>query len=156
VLIIPVAVAVAALSGAMGVAIWFGEPLASVGITLAFSLLFSLLCLAFVYFGLTALFDRATIEIGQGRLVVVEGPVPTRRRRELDVATVRQVYIIRRETRYSSFYKIYALVQSGPHVHLLTVDDPQLALYLEQAMERALGLDDRVVRGEWRPRPYLL
>ena len=126
VVMVPITVAVAAFSGVMGVDIWFGESLESVGITLPLSLLFFLLCLVFIYFALTALFNRATIEIGQGRLVVLEGPVPARRRREIDVAAVRQVYIIRREARYSSFYRLYALVQSGPHVRLVTVDDAQL------------------------------
>jgi hypothetical protein len=151
----PFAVVIAVFSTWVVVAVWSGdarsEPVTAILITIPF-LALSVFAL---YFALVALLNSVTIEISGGRLAVVQGPIPYARRRDIDAATIQQVYIIRRESRYSFSYKLYALIRGGSHRHLLTVEDAQLTLYLEEQIERALGMKDQVVRGEWRPEPYL-
>jgi hypothetical protein len=43
----------------------------------------------------------------------------------------------------------------GQRKKLTDVMDGSFALFLEQEIERFLGIEDQVVRGEWRPEPYL-
>jgi hypothetical protein len=151
----PVAVAIAAFSAWVVVSPWSDEPLDQLGITVLMSLPFLGLCFITLYFALVALLNTATIDISRGRLMVEQGPIPSARRRDIDSTTVQQGCVIRRESRHTFSYKLYALTRGGPHKHLVTVDDGQLALYLEQEIERSLGMEDQVVRGGWRPEPYL-
>ena len=56
---------------------------------------------------------------------------------------------------YSASYDVYVLNIDGQRRKLIQVVDWKTALYLEQEIERFLGIPDEVVRGEWRPDPYL-
>ena len=119
------------------------------------TLLLLVVSLCAVYLALVWVFNRSTIEIGQGRLVVKQGPFPYARHRNLGMANIRQIYIIRRERRFGFYYRVYALTKDDLHRALLTVENGEIALYLEREIERFLGIEDQVVRGEWRPEPYL-
>jgi hypothetical protein len=153
--LLPIAVVFVGFSVTIAVGLFSTESFSSLVITLLFGLFFLGVSFLLLYFALVLIFNRAIIEISQGRLVVEHAPIPYARRRVLDPAVIRQIYVIRRESRYAFSYKVYALIRGCAHRHLLTVDNGVLALYLEQEIERALGMEDQVVRGEWRPEPYL-
>ena len=104
--------------------------------------------------------NRMMVSVGPSVLETsCEGPVPCfYARQELPSMNVRQVYIkfwvsggrVRIE-----HYDIYVLTYDNRHERVLTLGNGQKALFLEQEIERYLGLEDQVVRGEWRPEPYL-
>jgi hypothetical protein len=122
-------------------------------------LAFGMLFLGSLYAILVSLLNKTAVEISGRRLEAGSGPVPYRRRQSIDLASVRQVYVAQVGVRHRAL-KVCVLTQHGTHVTLWQpemrwFEDGQLALYLEQEIERFLGIPDEVVRGEWRPEPYL-
>jgi hypothetical protein len=67
-----------------------------------FTLLLLVFSLFMVYLALVWGFNRATVEIRQGKLTVTQGPFPYARPKVLETADVRQIYITKRESRFGS------------------------------------------------------
>jgi hypothetical protein len=97
--------------------------------------------------------DRTTLKTSW------EGPIPCFYTvRMIPSVNIRQVYIkhwVSGGKIRTDYYDIYILTRYGHHDKFMTVDNGELALYLEQEIEHFLGIKDQAVRGEWRPAPYL-
>jgi hypothetical protein len=120
-------------------------------IPIAIMALFTLYyCLIWLNNKMVVQVDRTTLEINW------KGPVPCfYPGRTFPVADIKQVYVRRLSRHTNTTYDIYILTTQGQHKKFATVNDGKRALYLEQEIERFLGIEDQAVRGEWRPGPYL-
>ncbi|MCP4543795.1 MAG: hypothetical protein GY832_42320 [Chloroflexi bacterium] len=118
--------------------------------------LVTLFSLGLVYLVLLSLFNRSVVQVSQNELTVAHGPLPYASNKALASTNVKQVYIRLAHGSRTTFYVLYVLTRDNLHEKFLTVRNGKLALYLEEKIERFLGIEDQVVRGEWRPEPYLL
>ncbi|MCP4535651.1 MAG: hypothetical protein GY832_00720 [Chloroflexi bacterium] len=119
-----------------------------------------ILSLTMLYYLLLWILNEKVIEVTQDSLSTkCEGPVPWLASDHLlDSANIKQVYIIKRVTggrSSTTYYDVYVLTRDEQHEKLVTVSNGDWALYIEQEIERFWGIEDQVVRGEWRPTPYL-
>ena len=116
--------------------------------------------LVLLYYFLLWNLNKKVVEVNQDTLSVgceglIPWPVPDH---TFDSASIKQMYVIERVGggRYRTmYYNVYVLTTDGRHEKLVTVRQGEWALYLEQEIERFLGIEDQVMRGEWRPTPYL-
>lgn len=133
----------AALSRQAGLAdpmIWFPLLHVAVGVGLTYSTVAGLL-------------NRTSVTVGSGEITIRQGPVPWPGNRTVNGAEIRQLF--REETistsrrSRSSRYHVCAVTSEKRKLRLLgNVPGADVALYLEQAIERALGLEDQRVAGE--------
>lgn len=105
---------------------------------------------------LALLLNRTTIRVEGGRLTVSHAPIWWPGRRDLETAAVDQLYC-EEYVAYSQNdvpqYRlgVRALLKDGSKLKLVTgMEDASQALYLEQLLEKHLGIADRPVRGEFR------
>lgn len=109
------------------------------------------------YFTAAQFLNSTTIRVSQGSLSILHGPLPWRGVRDIPVRDIEQVYCKekayqnRRSTRY--VYEVYTILRGrnpvGDSVKLLGgLLEAEQALYIEQALEKHLGLADRSVGGE--------
>lgn len=120
---------------------------------------FGLIFLGLLYRILVSVLNKSVVEIGRGRLEARCGPIPYKSCQSFDLADIKQVYVVQAGGR-QPVYQVCVLTKDGAHLNLWRSEwgfrnDGELALYLEQEIERFLGIPDEVVRGEWRPDPYL-
>jgi hypothetical protein len=108
------------------------------------------------YMVLTGLVNTTRIEVSRDELRIQHGPLPwfgnvTRPGRELT-----QLYGQEVKGKHATTYKLLALDREGHEVLLLEhLDNKEQVLYLEQALERGLGIEDRPVDGELAQRSTL-
>jgi hypothetical protein len=105
------------------------------------------------YYTLAGLLNRTTVEVSQGALRVRHAPLPWMRNRVIAGHEISQLFCEEKQwrRRYSTVkrYRLHAIVgHERRRVSLLTLDDMQQALYLEQRFEQELGIVDRPVPGE--------
>lgn len=103
------------------------------------------------YQTLVFLLNRTSIEVSRERLAIRHGPLPWKRNVTLTPSELQQLYVVevRRGSRNSPTYSLYALDRNDRQVELLSkVLKKEHVLYLEQALERRLGIEDRPVEGE--------
>ncbi len=135
-------------------------------IVLVFCILFAgAMSLVIFYYFLLWFVNERVVEVNQDSLTArCEGPVPWPvPDHTFDSASIKQMYVIERVGggRYRTmYYDVYVLTTDkwttdGRHEKLVTARQGEWALYLEQEIERFLGIEDQVMRGEWRPTPYL-
>lgn len=116
----------------------------------------TLFSLVLFYLTLVSLFNRSVIQISQSELRAETGPLPYESNKTLNSTNIQRIYVRSKRTRRTTVYALYALTRNNRREKLVTVRNGQLALYLKEEIERFLGIKDQVVRGEWRPEPYLL
>lgn len=119
------------------------------------TLFLALISLGFLYASLVSLFNRSVVQVNQSELKVTHGPLPYASSKTLDSTNIKQIYVRLVRAGRSTSYDLYVLTRNNLHEKFLTVRNGELGLYLEQEIERFLGIEDQVVRGEWRPEPYL-
>jgi hypothetical protein len=105
------------------------------------------------WFTLACLINRTVIRAGYDRLTVRHGPVPWPGRRTLRAHDLSQLYCEQRERRdrdgdVRRRYHLNAITLEGDRIKLLAVDDLDQARFIEQQIERFLGIEDRPVEGE--------
>lgn len=127
-------------AGPTDVMLWFPLLHVAVGVGLTYSTLAGFL-------------NRTSLVVGNGELVVRHGPIPWFGNRTVSSTDLRQVY--REETLSHSrrgrraSYHLSAVTLDNRKLRVLSnVPGADVALYVEQALERALGLEDRKVAGE--------
>jgi hypothetical protein len=118
----------------------FGSLHAAVGVVLA-------------YYVLCSFANTTRIRVGSGRLGVEHGPLPWVGQRDLASGAVEQLYCVRKqgsnERRSGSSFTVKALLGDGRALSLVSgLLDAEQALFIEKAVERELGIDDRPVVGE--------
>jgi len=124
---------------------------ADIGAALELLVLAGITALVAGYVGL-AWRNTTRITCGAGLLEIKHGPLPWPGNLSVDSGAVLQLYCQSKEVRDSSMdtYRVMAIVRDRKRPTVL-VDDLDLAshaLFLEQAIERALGIEDRPVDGE--------
>ncbi len=123
--------------------------------------IYSSLMVIVTYYFLAHTLNRTTITIGQGRLIVRQGPVWWPGNKSLETAGIRQVFCnytnedppAPRNTMYRmkvlSTFHVNGVADPNDEVRILSfIPDANIALYLEQEIEKELGLEDRKVPGE--------
>ncbi|MEQ8763870.1 MAG: hypothetical protein RL885_08085 [Planctomycetota bacterium] len=112
--------------------------------------------LALTYFVVASFFNRTTLQCRDGRLTVTHGPFPWPGKRDLDASDIAQLYTKERIRRGNNggvhtSYQLRLRTKGGQDVKLLSsLNEPDQAMYIEQEIEKHLGIEDRSVRGEYR------
>ena len=136
-------------------AVWFGIAIISRIWPMAlFGTLHAAIGLFLAYYALAGFLNSTVIRVGMGEIDVTHGPLPWFGKRHLETASIAQLYVKevlrhRRRGSASLTYEVHVATRDGGHVKLLSgLDSSEQALYLEQEIERALGIKDLPVRGE--------
>jgi hypothetical protein len=114
---------------------------------------FVLIGLGFLY-GIAATFiNTTTVDVDDRELAVRHGPLPVTGNKTLPALDITQLYCKRHVSRTkngtSVSYRLHAITQDGKDHKLLgNLSNQNHALYLEQQVERVLGLQDKAVAGE--------
>jgi hypothetical protein len=105
-----------------------------------------------LYSTTAGLINKTTVRVGFERITVRHGPVPYFGK-TISAMDIKQLYS-KEKTSYSSrqrsvSYEIHAMTQAGKNVKLVTrLESSEQALFIEQEIEKYLGIKDRPVRGE--------
>lgn len=105
------------------------------------------------YLVLATLFNRTVIIAGQGRLNISTGPIPWGRNIEMSSSEIDQLFCKSKANRgrngTNMTYALWASLHDGTTCKLVgSVDDEDQVLFIEQKLEKALGIKDRPVPGE--------
>jgi hypothetical protein len=105
------------------------------------------------YFTLAGFVNRTHIEVNRDRLCIRHAPLPWKGNQELAGRQLTQLYgeevLHRGRNGVSTTYTLLALDREGRKVKLLSgLTEKDQVLYLEQALERRLGIEDAPVVGE--------
>jgi hypothetical protein len=105
------------------------------------------------YTAIAGLVNMTTIHVGYEGVRVRHGPLPWRGNTQLATTDLRQVFCRERVTRgrgsTSVYYDVYAIRADGSDTKVVSsLPNAEQALFLEQEIERYLGIKDQPVRGE--------
>ena len=113
------------------------------------------------YFAAGQAFNEHRIRVDGARLEVTQGPVPWKGSKKLDASDIVQLYATEHKRRTQSgkggsqrvsihkYYRLSANTRTNGRVSILGgLGDPRQALWLEQEIERVLGIADKPVAGE--------
>ena len=102
--------------------------------------------------GIYMLFNSTTYRINRQRLVITHHPLPWPGK-TLDLDGVEQLYVkqhINRSSNSTSVtYSLNKVTRDGRHTQIQSGLQPEVALYIEQEIERLLRIKDVPVRGEY-------
>ena len=106
-----------------------------------------------IYYVLAGFLNRTTISIDSSALIIRHKPIPYPGNREIPSEQINQLFskekISQGKNSTSIAYELHAILRGQEKLKLLSgLDDADQALYLEQEIEKYLGIEDRVVRGE--------
>ncbi|MBT3291582.1 MAG: hypothetical protein HN380_29835 [Victivallales bacterium] len=105
--------------------------------------------LMFGYCTLVALLNSTTITVSGGLLHVTSGPVPVACDKRIVARMLKQLYVKSEAVQSRVFYALYAATTDGRDVKLLSGLSTQDEVhFLEQEIEKFLGIEDRPVSGE--------
>lgn len=119
---------------------------------LVFPLVHVAIGVGLTYSTLAGLLNRTRIEVSRHLLTIRHGPLPWKGNQTLNGRQLKQLYVeesVRSLKRNAQVgYHVMALDQGGNKVRLLSnLEDKDHALFLEQELERHLGIEDAPVRG---------
>jgi hypothetical protein len=102
------------------------------------------------YSTLAGFVNRTRIEASRSELRIQHGPLPWPGNRAWASREITQLYGMEvKDSERSTTYRLLALDRQGRKVKLLSgLEDKDQVLYLEQALERRLGIEDGPVDGE--------
>ncbi len=131
----------------------------SKGIPLFFLIFFAILGLAgiiILYRTISAFVNRTTITVDRNLLAITHGPLPWFGNKQIRSQKIEQLYtkeVIKKAhgSRHSDVkrYELRAILTTKTAVKLLAkLDGPEQALFIEQEVEKFLGIKDKEVRGE--------
>jgi hypothetical protein len=135
-------------------AVWFGIAIISRVWPMAlFGTLHAAIGLFVAYYALAGFLNTTEVRVGMGEVEVTHGPLPWFGKRRLETAGIAQLYskeVAHRQRRGTSYsHEVHVATRDGQQVKLLSgLDSSEQALYLEQEIERYLGIKDQPVRGE--------
>ena len=114
-----------------------------------------------LYFAAVRGFNKHRIRVDNARLQVTQGPLPWLGNRQLNSSDIEQLYATEHESRVdngrggnrnarvSRHYRLSANMRGSGRVTILKgLNDPHQALWLEQEIERLLGISNQGVAGE--------
>jgi hypothetical protein len=107
------------------------------------------------YFVIASFVNRTRVRVDRGELSIHHGPIPFPGNKILSTANLTQFYctetVSNRRRGYSVSYDLNAVQADGTKVKLLTgLTELEQALYLEQRLEKFLGIENERVPGEVR------
>jgi predicted Zn finger-like uncharacterized protein len=105
------------------------------------------------YTSLAGLLNHTVIRVEMGELKIEIGPLPWPGNRVLQASEVVQFYtkehITRNRRSVSVTYAVHAVMRTGNQIQLMgKLSTAEQALYIEQTLERTLGIQDQPVAGE--------
>lgn len=137
-------------------AVWYGAALSTENtplIALIFPIAHLAVGVGLTYSTLAGFLNRTRIEVNRVRLTIRHGPLPWGGNQELPGRDLKQLYGVEvsrtSKGNTTRTYDLMALDREGRQVKLLSgLDEKDQVLYLEQALERRLGIEDAPVDGE--------
>lgn len=108
------------------------------------------------YFTLAGIVNRTFVEVMSGHLIVRHGPLPWRGNHAVPTMDLDQLYVTEhvshsRNGGSSVAYQLNARLRTRRTIKLLSgLEEADQALFIEQQLERHLGIEDRPVGGELR------
>ena len=132
-----------------GIAFTTGAPL----IMKLFPILHVAVGVFITYFTIAGFLNRTTFRIERDHLSVRHGPVPWRGNLEVSTVGLEQLFCTEQVSRGRNGttirYSVEAALKDGRHLKLATgLDAREQALYIEQTIEKHLGIPNRRVRSE--------
>jgi hypothetical protein len=105
------------------------------------------------YFTIAGFLNRTTFRVERDHLTVRHGPVPWRGNLDVSTMMLEQLFCTEQVSRGRNGttvrYGVEAVLKDGRHLKLATgLDAREQALFIEQAIEKHLGIQDRRVRSE--------
>ena len=118
-----------------------------------FGTIHALVGIGMIYWVAAGIFNTTEVRATKNRLYIKHRPVPWVGNRELDVSQIDQLYTKMKVTQNkgstSYSYEVHAVLKGGKQLKLISgLDSSEEALYIEQELERFLGIKDRPVSGE--------
>lgn len=106
-----------------------------------------------LYYVLTGLLNSTVITVNKQKLSIIHQPLPTLNNKVVESASIRQLYAKERQhqgkNKVTYSYEIHAVNDKGQDNTLIKgLDAPVHALYLEEELERVLGIADKQMLGE--------
>ncbi len=108
------------------------------------------------YFALADILNTTRVEASLSGMIVRHGPIPASRGLSIPRNSLRQLYCVERERRSAQgtpvSYDLQAIKADGSSTALIKgLPSAEQALYLEQEIERCMGITDELVRSElWK------
>jgi hypothetical protein len=135
--------------------IWYGIAFVTDAplIAIVFPLFHVAMGVGLTYYTLTRLVNRTTIEVSRNQLTIRHGPLPWPGNLDVPGSHFTQLYgeeITTKNKGTTTYtYNLIALDRDGRKVKLISgLPEKDQVLYLEQTLERRLGIEDTVVEGE--------
>ncbi|MBN1427015.1 MAG: hypothetical protein JXB07_01440 [Anaerolineae bacterium] len=135
-------------------AFWFGTAITQrIWIMAAFGILHAIIGLVMAYTTIASYLNRTVVKVRFEGVEVKNGPLPSFGNKRLETIAIKQLYtkeiISRGRSSYGYSYEVHAVTTDDRNeVVVGGLEDSAQALYIEQEIERALGIKDRPVRGE--------
>jgi hypothetical protein len=135
--------------------VWYGAVLSGKGHPSAVMALFPLIHVSvgifITYTTLCGFVNRTRIAVENGVLSVRHGPLPWRGNRDIPLSNLAQLFCREQVgSKGSRSYSLNALLKEGDSVPLIkSLNEPDQALYIEQLLEKRLGIVDVPVAGEY-------
>jgi hypothetical protein len=134
-------------------AVWFSIALnQGIWAMAAFGTIHALVGLAIAYGVLASWINQTVITVTPERIEVTSGPIPVPGNTRLMTAKLKQLYTREKVSRgktTSYSYEVHAVTHERDDKTLVSgLPTPNQALYIEQQIEAALGIEDRPVRSE--------
>ena len=131
---------------------WYSKAFASGNlITLLFPLLHVAVGIGLTYYVVAGWFNRTHIYVSHGKMAVRHGPIPWFGNKELDTSSFKQLYTkekISRNRNRTVTYETHVITRDSKDLKLVGgLDTSEQALYIEQAIETYLGIEDMPVKG---------
>ncbi len=132
---------------------WYSEALSSSNLEMAlFTLMHVVIGIGTTYLALAGWFNRSMIIVGGGKVVVRTGPLPWWGNKDLQSVGLKQLYVKEKVRRSrgggNSTYDLHVITSDGRNLKLMAgFPESEQALFIEQEVERFLGISDAEVKG---------
>lgn len=142
-------------------AIWFGIAISQgIGIMAAFGSIHALVGIGMIYYVIAGYRNYTHVRVNPESIAVTHEPMPWFGAKSIPSQGIQQLYSKRRvsssssssgRSRTSVSYEVRVIDGQGRDISLIKgLQEDNQALFIEQAIEKHLGIKDRPVRGEMR------
>jgi hypothetical protein len=105
------------------------------------------------YYVIAGWLNRTHIIISHNKIAVYHRPIPWLGNKELDASNLKQLYTKRKISQSgngtSVTYEVHAIMRNDRNIKLVRgLESSEQALYIEQEIEKYLGIEDLPVKGE--------
>ncbi|HYH98412.1 hypothetical protein [Hyalangium sp.] len=135
--------------------LWYGIALSADApiIAILFPIAHVAVGVGLTYYTLTGLVNRTTVEVSRNQLTIRHGPLPWTGNRDVPGRQFTQLYgeevVKTNKGTQTLTYDLFALDREGRKIKLISgLNEKDQVLYLEQTLERRLGIEDAPVGGE--------